>query len=65
VATLTRRAAEHLEVRAPDQGTHLVAYLKNGAADIEIEAAANRVGVVRRQPILSGGSFPSRPDIGV
>src|ERR1700730_9897036 len=36
-ATLTRRAAGRLDVEVPDQGMHLVAYLKGGAADTEIE----------------------------
>ena len=52
VATLTRRAAEHLNVVAPDQGMHLVAYLTRGtadtAADTAIESAAKRVGIVVR-----------------
>ena len=48
VAILTRRAPERLDVRAPDQGMHLVAYLNNGVSDSEIEAAANSAGVVVR-----------------
>jgi GntR family transcriptional regulator/MocR family aminotransferase len=64
VATLKRRAGQHLEVRAPDQGMHLIAHLNNGSSDTEIEIAARRAGIVvrRRQPLLSGGSRPSRPD---
>jgi GntR family transcriptional regulator/MocR family aminotransferase len=46
VAILTRRAPERLDVRAPDQGMHLVAYLNNGVSDSEIEAAASSAGVV-------------------
>jgi GntR family transcriptional regulator/MocR family aminotransferase len=48
VATLTQRAAEHLEIVAPDRGMHLVAYLKATVSDIEIETAASRVGIVVR-----------------
>jgi GntR family transcriptional regulator/MocR family aminotransferase len=48
VAILTRRAPEQLDVRAPDQGMHLVAYLNNGVSDSEIEAAASSAGVVVR-----------------
>jgi GntR family transcriptional regulator/MocR family aminotransferase len=47
-ATLTRRAAGRLDVEVPDQGMHLVAYLNGGAADTEIEAAAQRAGIVVR-----------------
>jgi GntR family transcriptional regulator/MocR family aminotransferase len=48
VATLRRRAHQHLDVRAPDQGMHLIAHLKNGVSDTEIEAAASRAGIVVR-----------------
>jgi GntR family transcriptional regulator/MocR family aminotransferase len=37
--TLTRRAAGRLDVALPDQGMHLVAYLRDGSSDIEIEPA--------------------------
>jgi GntR family transcriptional regulator/MocR family aminotransferase len=47
-ATLTRRAAGRLDVDVPDQGMHLVAYLTGGAADTEIEAAAQQAGIVVR-----------------
>ncbi len=46
--TLTRRAADRLDVVVPDQGMHLVAYLCDGSSDIAIEAAARRAGVVVR-----------------
>ena len=46
--TLTRRAAGRLDVALPDQGMHLVAYLRDGSSDIEIEAAAQRAGIVVR-----------------
>ena len=45
---LTRRAAGRLDVALPDQGMHLVAYLRDGSSDIEIEAAARRAGIVVR-----------------
>jgi GntR family transcriptional regulator / MocR family aminotransferase len=47
-ATLTRRAAGRLEVALPDQGMHLVAYLRDGSSDIAIEDAARRAGIVVR-----------------
>src|SRR5262249_49469452 len=47
-ATLLRHAADALEIEVPDQGMHLVAYLKHGQSDIEIEAAAARTGIIVR-----------------
>jgi GntR family transcriptional regulator / MocR family aminotransferase len=46
--TLTRRAADQLDVAVPDQGMHLVAYLCDGSSDTAIEAAAQRAGIVVR-----------------
>jgi GntR family transcriptional regulator / MocR family aminotransferase len=46
--TLTRRAADWLDVVVPDQGMHLVAYLRDGSSDIAVEARAERAGVVVR-----------------
>jgi len=46
--TLTRRAAGRLDVELPDQGMHLVAYLRDGSSDLAIEAAARRAGIVVR-----------------
>jgi GntR family transcriptional regulator/MocR family aminotransferase len=60
VAILTRRAPERLDVRAPDQGMHLVAYLNNGVSDSEIEAAANSAGVVVRAVSRFYKAAPSR-----
>src|SRR5215468_1493847 len=40
--TLEKRAANWLEVAVPDQGMHLVAYLRDGLSDLAIEAAAER-----------------------
>src|SRR6202040_499842 len=47
-ATLSRRSAGQLEIEVPDQGMHLVAYLRPGDRDIEIEAAAARAGIIVR-----------------
>jgi GntR family transcriptional regulator / MocR family aminotransferase len=47
-ATLARRAPDHLRVEIPDQGMHLVAYLRNGASDIEIERSAKQNGIIVR-----------------
>jgi GntR family transcriptional regulator/MocR family aminotransferase len=47
-ATLARRAADHLDVDVPDQGMHLIAYLRNGASDTKIEEDAMRAGIVVR-----------------
>jgi len=46
--TLLRRAEDRLDVAVPDQGMHLIAYLRDGASDIAIEAAAQRAGIVVR-----------------
>jgi GntR family transcriptional regulator/MocR family aminotransferase len=47
-SALMERAGEHLDVAIPEQGMHLVAYLKNARSDLEVEAAARRAGVVVR-----------------
>jgi GntR family transcriptional regulator / MocR family aminotransferase len=46
--TLMHRAADWLDVTVPDQGMHLVAYLRDGRSDLAIEAAAQRAGIVVR-----------------
>ena len=46
--TLMRRAAGRLEVAVPDQGMHLVAYLRDGSSDLAVEASAQRAGIVVR-----------------
>jgi GntR family transcriptional regulator / MocR family aminotransferase len=46
--TLMCRAADWLDVAVPDQGMHLVAYLRNGSSDIAVELMAERAGVVVR-----------------
>jgi GntR family transcriptional regulator/MocR family aminotransferase len=48
VETLMRRAADRLDVALPDQGMHLVAYLRDESSDIAIEATAQRAGIVVR-----------------
>jgi GntR family transcriptional regulator/MocR family aminotransferase len=39
-STLMRRASHFVDVDVPDQGMHLVAYLKPGLSDVDIETAA-------------------------
>jgi GntR family transcriptional regulator/MocR family aminotransferase len=48
VATLRRRAGDKLDVEPPDQGMHLVAYLRQGLLDTAVERAALADGVVVR-----------------
>jgi GntR family transcriptional regulator / MocR family aminotransferase len=48
VAELSRRARAYLTVQAPDQGMYLVANLRQGLRDIDVEAAARRNGLVVR-----------------
>jgi GntR family transcriptional regulator/MocR family aminotransferase len=62
-ATLTRRAAGRLAVDVPDQGMHLVAYLNDGAADTEIEAAAQKAGIVVRAISRFYRAAPPRPGL--
>jgi len=46
VAALRHRLGDHLTVDPPDQGMHLVAYLRRGLSDVRIERAARDHGVV-------------------
>jgi len=46
--TLQKRASDWLDVAVPDQGMHLVAYLRSGLSDINIEAAAQSEGIMVR-----------------
>jgi GntR family transcriptional regulator / MocR family aminotransferase len=46
VAALGRRLDSHLTVEAPDQGMHLVAYMRRGLSDVAIARAAREHGVV-------------------
>jgi len=48
VAALRRRLGGHLTVDPPDQGMHLVAYLRRGLSDLAIERAAREQGVLVR-----------------
>lgn len=45
---LDARLGAVLEVDVPDQGMHLIAYLKDGRSDLAVEAAAARAGLVAR-----------------
>jgi GntR family transcriptional regulator/MocR family aminotransferase len=45
---LMRRGADRLDVVTPDQGMHLVAYLRDGSSDIALEGTAQRAGIVVR-----------------
>jgi GntR family transcriptional regulator/MocR family aminotransferase len=47
-AALARRLGHVLDVDLPDQGMHLIAYLKDGRCDLEAEARAAAKGVVAR-----------------
>jgi GntR family transcriptional regulator/MocR family aminotransferase len=62
-ATLVRNAAGLLEVDLPDQGMHLVAYLRGDKRDIEIEADAARAGLVVRAISRFYRSVPPRPGL--
>ena len=46
--TLQKRASDWLDVAVPDQGMHLVAYLRGGLSDLNIEAAAQRDAIMVR-----------------
>lgn len=48
VAALRERLDEDITVDAPDQGMHLVAYLRHGLKDVAIERAARERGVIVR-----------------
>ena len=48
VAELTRRAGDNLTIDVPDQGMHLLAYLRHRLSDVEIEQAAGQCGVIVR-----------------
>lgn len=48
VTALRRRLGDHLSVEPPDQGMHLVAYLRRGLSDRVIERAAREQGVIVR-----------------
>ncbi len=61
--TLTHRAAGRLNVALPDQGMHLIAYLRDGSSDTAIEAAAHRAGIVVRAISRFYRAAPPRPGL--
>jgi len=48
VSALERHAGGAVEVTAPDQGMHLVAYLRDGISDTALEARAREAGIIAR-----------------
>jgi GntR family transcriptional regulator/MocR family aminotransferase len=48
VAELGRRLGDDVAVAAPDQGMHLVAYLRRGLGDVAVARAAREAGVISR-----------------
>jgi GntR family transcriptional regulator/MocR family aminotransferase len=48
IAALEERLGDLLEVEAPDQGMHLMAFLKDGRDDVAAQAAAAERGLVAR-----------------
>jgi GntR family transcriptional regulator/MocR family aminotransferase len=62
-ATLMRRASAFVDVDVPDQGMHLVAYLKGRISDLDIEADAARNGVLVRA--ISRFHLGARPRAGL
>jgi GntR family transcriptional regulator / MocR family aminotransferase len=61
--TLVRKTAGLLEVDVPDQGMHLVAYLRGDRRDLEIEADAARAGLVVRAISRFYRAAPPRPGL--
>jgi GntR family transcriptional regulator/MocR family aminotransferase len=62
-ATLIRRTGGHLDVEVPDQGMHLVAYLRHGLQDIKVEAAAAQAGIIVRAISRFYRLAPPRPGL--
>jgi GntR family transcriptional regulator/MocR family aminotransferase len=48
IAALEQQLGDVLEVEAPDQGMHLMAFLKDGRDDVAVQAAAAERGLVAR-----------------
>jgi len=48
VTTLSRGAGDAAETASPDQGMHLVAYLRHGISDTALEERARAAGIVAR-----------------
>jgi GntR family transcriptional regulator/MocR family aminotransferase len=62
-AELHRALGGAVDVAAPDQGMHLVAYLKDGRCDLEAERAAAQAGVIVRA--ISGLYLEAQPRSGL
>ncbi len=60
---LEHLAGDLLDVEMPDQGMHLVAYLRGGLSDVAVEQAALRAGVVVRAVSRLYVAAPPRPAI--
>jgi GntR family transcriptional regulator/MocR family aminotransferase len=60
VAALRRQLGDHLSVDPPDQGMHLVAYLRRGLSDAAIEDAAREQGVIVRAMSRMHVATPAR-----
>ena len=61
VAALRRRLGEHLTVDPPDQGMHLVAYMRRGKSDLAIERAGREHGVIARAMSRLYVEAPAQP----
>lgn len=48
VAELRRHLADSLRVESPHQGMHLIAHLRSGVSDLEVENEARKQGVIVR-----------------
>lgn len=60
---LQRRLGHVLEPDVPDQGMHLIAYLKDGRSDLEVEARAAAKGVLARAITPLYHDAPPRPGL--
>jgi len=60
---LARRLGHVLEPDVPDQGMHLIAYLKDGRSDLEVEAQAAAKGVLARAISPLYHHAPPRPGL--
>jgi len=63
VAALKRRLGAYLDVDAPDQGMHLVAYMRPGLSDVRIEREARQSGVIVRAMSPLYVAAPARPGL--
>jgi len=60
---LRRRLGHVLEPDVPDQGMHLIAYLKDGRSDLDVEARAAAKGVLARAISPLYHDAPPRPGL--